>query len=155
MIPISDDNPTRLVPVITWALILACVGVYLWELSLGRQMEAALAVFGFTPASLLAGYQPAAGLGEIPAPVTILTSMFLHGGLLHIGGNMLYLWIFGNNAEDAMGHLRFLLFFLLCGIAAALTLAFIDPGSRVPMIGASGAISGVLAAYVLLFPEPG
>jgi membrane associated rhomboid family serine protease len=79
--------------------------------------------------------------------------MFLHGGFLHIAGNMLYLWIFGNNVEDAMGHVRFLAFYLVCGVAAAFTLAYVDPASRVPMVGASGAISGVLAAYVLLFPR--
>ncbi len=153
MIPIADDNPTRLAPVITWALIIACVGIYLWERSLGHDMEAALVVFGFTPASLRAGYAQIAGIGEVPAGVTIFTSMFLHGSILHVAGNMLYLWIFGNNVEDAMGHLRFLLFYLLCGIAAALTLAYIDPASHIPMVGASGAISGVLAGYVLLFPR--
>jgi membrane associated rhomboid family serine protease len=153
MIPISDDNPTRLTPVITWALIIACVGLYLWERSLGSEMDAALAVFGFTPASLLPGFTPKQGLGQVPAGVTILTSMFLHGSILHVAGNMLYLWIFGNNVEDAMGHVRFLLFYLICGVAAALTLAFMDPASRLPMVGASGAISGVLAAYVLLFPR--
>jgi membrane associated rhomboid family serine protease len=153
MIPISDDNITRLTPVITWALILACIAAYFWEHSLGRQMDAAISVFGFTPASLGAGYVPVAGQGRVPAAVTILTSMFLHAGILHIAGNMLYLWIFGNNVEDAMGHLRFLLFYLLCGIAAALTLAAIDPASHVPLVGASGAISGALAAYVLLFPR--
>lgn len=153
MIPISDDNPARRTPIITWALIAACVAVYVWEHSLGRQMDAALLVFGFTPASLSAGYVPLPGLGQVPAGVTILTSMFLHGSILHIAGNMLYLWIFGNNVEDAMGPLRFLLFYLICGIAAALTLFYIDPASRLPMVGASGAISGVLAAYVLLFPR--
>ncbi len=153
MIPISDDNPTRLTPAVTWTIILACVAIYLWERSLGREMEAALAVFGFTPASLLSGYVPVTNIGQVPAGVTILTSMFLHGGILHVAGNMLYLWIFGNNVEDAMGHVRFLLFYLICGIAAALTLAYIDPASRLPMVGASGAISGVLAAYVLLFPR--
>lgn len=153
MIPISDDNPTRLTPIVTWALILACVGVFLWELSLGREMQAALVVFGFTPASLLSGYAPTAGVGQVPSGVTIVTSMFLHGSILHVAGNMLYLWIFGNNVEDAMGHFRFLAFYFLCGIAAALSLAYIDPTSHLPMVGASGAISGVLAAYVLLFPR--
>jgi membrane associated rhomboid family serine protease len=79
--------------------------------------------------------------------------MFLHGGLLHLGGNMLYLWIFGNNIEDAMGHVKFTLFYLACGVAAALTMAFAEPASQVPMIGASGAISGVLGAYMLLYPR--
>jgi membrane associated rhomboid family serine protease len=153
MIPISDDNPTRLAPVITVGLILACVAVYVWEHSLGREMDAALVVFGFTPAALFEGYSPTPGIGQIPPAVTIFTSMFLHGSILHIAGNMLYLWIFGNNVEDAMGHFRFLLFYLICGVAAALTLAYIDPSSRLPLVGASGAISGVLAAYVLLFPR--
>jgi membrane associated rhomboid family serine protease len=153
MIPISDDNPTRLTPILTWALIGVCVLVYIWERSLGHGMDAALLVFGFTPASLFSGYVPLPDVGEVPAGLTIFTSMFLHGSILHIAGNMLYLWIFGNNVEDAMGHLRYLLFYLICGVAAALTLAYIDPSSRVPMVGASGAISGVLAAYVLLFPR--
>jgi membrane associated rhomboid family serine protease len=153
MIPISDNNPTRLAPLVTLALIIACVGIYLWERSLGRDMEAALAVFGFTPASLFASYGPFPGASMVPASVTIFTAMFLHGGILHVGGNMLYLWIFWNNVEDAMGHARFLIFYLVCEVAAALTLAYIDPGSRVPMVGASGAISGVLAAYMLLFPR--
>jgi membrane associated rhomboid family serine protease len=153
MIPISDDNPTRLTPFVTWTLIALCIGIYLWERTLGRELAAALMVFGFTPASLRTGFVPNAGLGQVSPGVTILTSMFLHGSILHVAGNMLYLWIFGNNVEDAMGHVRFLLFYLICGIAAALTLAAIDPASRVPMIGASGAISGVLAAYVLLFPR--
>lgn len=153
MIPISDDIRPRRTPVVTWGIIVACIGVYIWETSLGRDMDAALAVFGFTPASLLTGYMPAPRLGEVPAGITILTSMFLHGSVLHVAGNMLYLWIFGHNVEDATGHIRFLIFYLLCGIAAALTLAYIDPASRLPMVGASGAISGVLAAYVLLFPR--
>jgi membrane associated rhomboid family serine protease len=153
MIPISDDNPTRLTPIITWALIALCVIVYLWERSLGHEMDAAIVVLGFTPASLF-GYRVMA-LGLVtPTPIeTIFSSMFMHGGILHIAGNMLYLWIFGNNVEDAMGHLRFVFFYLVCGISAALTLAYIDPASRIPMVGASGAISGVLASYVLLFPR--
>jgi membrane associated rhomboid family serine protease len=152
MIPISDDNPARLTPIVTWSLILACVVVYLWEISLGRTMNATLAVLGFTPASFFHGYVPVAG-AVVPAALTILTSLFLHASFLHIAGNMLYLWIFGNNVEDAMGHFRFLLFYIVCGIVAALTLGYIDPASRLPLIGASGAISGVLAAYLLLFPR--
>jgi membrane associated rhomboid family serine protease len=153
MIPISDDNPARLTPVITWALITLCIVAYLWERSLGKAMDPALNVLGFTPASY---FSPQASLSEyvgLPAAATIFTSMFLHGGILHLAGNMLYLWIFGNNVEDAMGHLKFLIFYLVCGACAALTLAYIDPDSHVPMVGASGAISGVLAAYVLLHPR--
>ena len=148
MIPISDDNPTRLAPLATWLIIALCIAAYVWERSLGRDMDAAIAALGFVPASLTQS-----GYVSFPASVTIFSSMFLHGGLLHLAGNMLYLWIFGNNVEDAMGHLRFIAFYLVCGVAAALTLVLIDPGSPVPMIGASGAISGVLAGYVLLFPR--
>lgn len=153
MIPISDDNPARLVPIITWAIIALCAIAYLWERSLGHDMDIAVAVLGFTPVSL-SGHSIAPPGFVSPSPVeTIFASMFLHGSLLHLAGNMLYLWIFGNNVEDAMGHLRFTLFYLVCGVAAALTLAYVDPSSRIPMVGASGAISGVLAAYVLLFPR--
>jgi membrane associated rhomboid family serine protease len=150
MIPISDDNPTKRPAFVTWALIAICILGYVWERSLGSEMNAALNVLGFVPANYF--YEAGAEIG-VPPALTILTSMFLHGGLLHLGGNMLYLWIFGNNVEDAMGHLRYLLFYLLCGIAAALGMAYIDPDSQVPMVGASGAISGVLAAYVLLYPR--
>jgi membrane associated rhomboid family serine protease len=153
MIPISDDNPTRLTPVVTWLVIGLCVVAYLWERSLGREMNAAIFVFGFVPASLMMPASANGDFASVPPLATIFTSMFMHDGILHLAGNMLYLWIFGNNVEDAMGHARFALFYLACGVAAAMTLAVIDPASRLPMVGASGAISGVLAAYVLLFPR--
>jgi membrane associated rhomboid family serine protease len=153
MIPISDDNPARLVPVVTWLIIALCVAVYVWERSLGPDTDATIAALGFVPASLRHAGAASRGFVSFPPVVTIFSSMFVHGGLLHIAGNMLYLWIFGNNVEDAMGHVRFIVFYFVCGVAAALTLALIDPTSRVPMIGASGAISGVLAGYVLLFPR--
>ena len=146
MIPISDDNPARLTPLVTVAIIILCVAAFVWELSLGRQADAAVYAFGFKPVTLLRGET------EI-AVITILTSMFVHGGFLHVGGNMLYLWIFGNNVEDAMGHVKFIVFYLISGVAAALSMAWMDPSSNVPMVGASGAISGVLAAYVLLYPR--
>jgi membrane associated rhomboid family serine protease len=153
MIPISDDNPVRRPAFVTWSIILVCVLAYLWERSLGGDMNAALAVLGFVPVNFF-GTQP---LNEadvtVPPTLTVFTSMFLHGGILHLAGNMLYLWIFGNNVEDALGHFRFFLFYIVCGIAAALTMGAIDATSTVPMIGASGAISGVLAAYVLFFPR--
>ena len=153
MIPISDDNPIRLVPVVTWTIIGLCVLAFVWELSLGRSMEQALQVLGFSPASLSGALVPPPGYLAVPAWATIFISMFLHGGFLHIAGNMLYLWIFGNNVEDAMGHVRFTAFYFICGAAAALAMAAVDPASHVPMVGASGAISGVLAAYVLLYPR--
>lgn len=152
MIPISDDNPSQHPAFATWLIILACVAVYLWERSLGSDMDAALSALGFVPAFFFAGGSVGGDL-VVPPALTVITSMFLHGGLLHLLGNMLYLWIFGNNVEDAMGHSRFLLFYFACGIAAALGMAYIDAASRVPMVGASGAISGVLAAYVLLYPR--
>ncbi|GAA0525683.1 membrane associated rhomboid family serine protease [Rhizomicrobium palustre] len=150
MIPISDDNPTRITPLVTWALILACVGVYLWQLQLqGDAFGDSLVQYGFIPSHLMSPQFEASP----SAMATIFTAMFLHGGFLHLAGNMLYLWIFGNNIEEAMGHVRFLLFYLLAGLAAALTMAFMDPLSIRPMVGASGAISGVLGAYMLLYPR--
>ncbi len=151
MIPISDDNPVRLTPFVTWALILACCAVYLWELSLGDRLDSEIARLAFTPAD----GATATGLPVLAArPLeAIVVSMFLHGGLLHLGGNMLYLWIFGNNVEDAMGHVKFTLFYFACGFVAAFAMAYADPGSTIPMVGASGAISGALAGYVLLYPR--
>jgi membrane associated rhomboid family serine protease len=148
MIPISDDNPSRRPAIVNWAIIALCVAVWLWEFRLGWAMNAQIAKWGFVPASLFAP-----GHAAVAPATAMLTSMFFHGGRLHLGGNMLYLWIFGNNVEDAMGHGRFALFYLLSGTVAALTLTYMNPASRLPMIGASGAISGVLAAYVLLYPR--
>jgi membrane associated rhomboid family serine protease len=153
MIPISDDNPVKITPIVTWAIIALCVMVYLWERQLGHELDHAIDVLGFKPDMLFAHRHRVAGFIAVPAFTAIVISMFLHGSILHIAGNMLYLWIFGNNVEDAMGHFRFILFYLVCGVAAALSLAWMDPGSKLPMIGASGAISGVLAGYVLLFPR--
>jgi membrane associated rhomboid family serine protease len=154
MIPISDENPTRLTPFITWALIAACVAVFFWQLTFNeRESQALIFTLGFIPKNLFHESESFTLYG-IPWPwLTIITSMFLHAGFLHVGGNMLYLWIFGNNVEDAMGHARFLFFYVVCGVAAALSEGGINPDSPVPMLGASGAISGVLAAYVLIYPR--
>jgi len=147
MIPISDENPTTRTPIVNWAIIIACVLVFIWQFSLDeRQSEAVIRSLGFTPSVFFAG----AGSGPW---LTLFTSMFLHGGLMHLGGNMLYLWIFGDNVEDTLGHGRFLLFYLLSGVAAALAQTAVVPGSEIPMVGASGAVSGVLGAYLLLFPH--
>jgi membrane associated rhomboid family serine protease len=147
MIPISDENPTTRVPIVNWAIIIACVVVFIWQFSLDqRQSEAVIRSLGFTPRDFFAG----AGNGPW---LTLITSMFLHGGLMHLGGNMLYLWIFGNNVEDAFGHTRFFVFYFVCGIAAALAQGIAEPGTSIPMVGASGAISGVLGAYVLIYPR--
>jgi membrane associated rhomboid family serine protease len=154
MFPISDDNPRRNVaPAVNSAIIAACVLAYLWQLSLGTQGgERAVLSLGMIPARLFGFGELPPDLVVVPAWTTVLTSMFLHGGLLHLAGNMLYLWIFGDNIEDSMGHGRYAVFYLLCGTAAALTQGFAAPHSEVPMVGASGAISGVLGAYILLHP---
>ncbi|MBI1181623.1 MAG: rhomboid family intramembrane serine protease [Alphaproteobacteria bacterium] len=154
MLPLSDDNPHAGWPVVTWALIAACVIVYLWQATLPAGLgQQAVYALGMVPALLFTDLQLDPSIALVPAWATLITSMFLHGGLLHLGGNMLYMWIFADNVEVALGHVKFLAFYLLCGVAAALTQAFLDTESRIPMIGASGAISGVLGAYFLLFPR--
>ncbi len=153
MFPIHDDNPTRITPYVTYALLSACILVFLWQVSLGDTGQLAAYSFGFIPSVLFAVKSLPAELEILPAWLTIFSSMFLHGGWMHLIGNMLYLWVFGNNVEDAMGHKRFILFYLSCGLLAALTQAVLNPDSEIPMIGASGAISGVLGAYVLLHPH--
>lgn len=153
MIPLRDDNPTTLKPVITVGLIALCTLAFFWQLSLGAHAEAVIQALGVMPATLFGSQRPSPELMQVPAALTIVTSMFLHGGWMHLIGNMLYLWIFGNNVEDAMGHGRFILFYLFCGVAAVLAQALPAPDSTIPMIGASGAISGVLGAYLLLYPH--
>jgi len=152
VIPLRDSNPTERFPLVTVLLIVVNGIVFLYELSLGEKgAQAMLGAFALVPARLASGNLPVPG--TVPVGVTVLTSMFLHGGFLHVIGNMLYLWIFGNNVEDAMGRLRFAVFYLLCGTAAAMGHAFLNLRSTVPMIGASGAVSGVLGAYLLLYPR--
>jgi len=153
MIPLRDDNPTTLKPVITIGLIVLCTLAFFWQLSLGAHAEAVIQALGVMPAALFGNQSLPPELRQVPAALTIVTSMFLHGGWMHLIGNMLYLWIFGNNVEDAMGHGRFVVFYLLCGVAAVLAQALPAPDSTIPMIGASGAISGVLGAYLLLYPR--
>ena len=153
MIPLYDDNPTKIIPIFTWAFMLICILVFLWQLSLGQYGQNAVYALGVIPAVLFDLQKLPAELATIPAWATIFTSMFMHGGWMHLIGNMLYLFIFGNNIEDAMGHTKFILFYLLCGIAAALAQALPDPQSTIPMIGASGAISGVLGGYLMLYPN--
>lgn len=154
MIPLKDDNPSRIVPVVSYVLIGLCVLVFLWQAALGPvRGQAAVYALGVIPAVLLGDAQLPPDIAIVGPWTSVFTSMFLHGGWLHLIGNMLYLWIFGDNVEDSMGHGRFVLFYLLCGVAAVLAQALPDPASQVPMIGASGAISGVLGAYLLLFPH--
>ena len=153
MIPLRDDNPTTIRPLVTVGLIVACILIFLWQSSLGVGQGAAVYALGVIPAVLFGQAQLAPELGWVTPVLTPITSMFLHGGIFHLLGNMLYLWIFGNNIEDAMGHGRFVVFYLLCGIAAVFAQALPDTSSVIPMIGASGAISGVLGAYLLLYPR--
>jgi membrane associated rhomboid family serine protease len=153
MIPLHDDNPTRTIPVITMLVIVACSFIFFWQLSLGPGVQRAIYGLGLIPVVFLNFEQLPIELVMVPSWSTLFTSMFLHGGWMHLIGNMLYLWIFGNNIEDIMGHGRFIIFYLLCGAAAALGQALPNPQSTIPMIGASGAISGVLGAYLLLFPH--
>ena len=147
--PFSDDNPTQNKPYITYFIIGICCIIFLWQFTLPPQLfESAVYNFGVVPASLLGSKE-----GYLPATMTIFTSMFMHGGWMHLIGNMVFLWIFGDNVEDSMGRVKFIVFYLLAGIVAAYTQALIDPSSGIPMIGASGAIAGVLGAYLLLHPK--
>ncbi|MBI1422551.1 MAG: rhomboid family intramembrane serine protease [Gammaproteobacteria bacterium] len=153
MIPIHDDNPTRRVPVVTIALIISCSLVFLWELTTPLPHDRLVYGLGVTPAVLFGVLPQATHYYMVPAWMTIFTSMFMHGGWLHLLGNMLFLWIFGNNVEDRLGHTRYLVFYLLCGVIAVLANALPNIKSTVPMIGASGAIAGILGAYLVLFPR--
>ena len=150
MIPLSDENRTSRPPVVSYALLGAIILAFVWQLQAG---DAAVYAFGLIPARLVHGALLPPQLDWAPAWATVFTSMFLHGGWLHLGGNLLYLWIFGDNVEDALGRGRFVAFYLLCGVAAALVQTVSETTSIVPMIGASGAISGVLGAYLRLFPH--
>ena len=163
MFPIKDENPHFLTPVVTWGLIAANAAVWLLVQGLGTRPAILDSVchLGLIPGELLGN--AAAGsvelgpaypcpLGE-PAWITVVSSMFLHGGWGHLLGNMWFLWIFGNNVEDSMGHLRFLVFYLLCGVAAAAFQVLSAPDSTIPMVGASGAIGGVMGAYIVLYPR--
>ncbi len=153
MFPLRDDNPPSRPPLVSRTFIVICVVVFLWQFSLGAGGERAIYALGAIPAVLLGHAQLPPELVLVSPMTTVFTSMFMHGGWMHLIGNMLYLWIFGDNIEDSMGHGRFAVFYLLCGVAAVLAQALPDPTSTIPMVGASGAISGVLGAYLLLFPH--
>ncbi|MGQ0667306.1 MAG: rhomboid family intramembrane serine protease [Nitrospiraceae bacterium] len=154
MIPLHDDNPTERTPFVTIFFIATCVAVFLYQASLpDLPGETFVFKYGAIPSVVFGLASLPDEMPAIPTGLTLLTSMFLHGGWMHLLGNMLYLWIFGNNIEDVMGHAKFVVFYLVCGTLAALSHALIDPSSQIPMVGASGAISAVLGAYLLLFPR--
>jgi membrane associated rhomboid family serine protease len=158
VLPIKDNVPTRTFPVVTVALIAANIAIWLWEVRSGVNDE--VLRYGYYPCTVEGScVQPASLVPHLPWYEGVFSSMFLHGGWLHVGGNMLFLWIFGNNVEDSLGHLRFFVWYLVAGIAAtaaqtAVTLAFAnDAGASIPNVGASGAIAGVLGAYFVLLPR--
>ena len=166
MFPLRDDNPTLLTPIVTIVLILANIGVWVYVQGMGFDMgvlSASVCRLGAIPAEITGstGGYDGVDLGEGLPPCAfggltygaLATSMFLHGSWLHLIGNMWFLWLFGNNIEDSMGHVRFSVFYLMTGLAAAAAHVFMTPGSPVPMVGASGAISGVMGAYLLLYPR--
>ena len=154
MIPISDEGSrVHRFPIVTISIIALNAFVFLYEMSLGdRSLQLFVLSYGVIPLEITSGRDLAP---TIPWPIwaTLFTSMFMHGGWMHIIGNMLYLWVFGDNIEDALGHGRYLAFYLVCGLAAAGTQILVDASSQVPSIGASGAVAGVLGAYLILYPK--
>lgn len=152
MIPFEDrpEDRQRRTPYVTYALICLNILLFIYELSLGPQLDSFIRTFGATPYAIVTGQTVPPG---IPSYLTLITSQFIHAGLLHIGGNLIFLWVFGDNVEDALGHIPFLFFYLFVGVIAGLSQVLIDPLSQVPGIGASGAIAGVLAGYLLLYPH--
>jgi membrane associated rhomboid family serine protease len=155
VVPLRDDNPVRITPYVTYALIIVNVLVFLYELSLTPpQLEQFFRVWAVVPRDLSLTLEgTAVAASPFPEWLTLISSQFLHGGFLHIAGNMLFLWIFGNNVEECLGHIKFLIFYLSCGILAALTQWLFSQGSTIPSLGASGAIAGVMGAYILRFPK--
>ncbi len=149
MIPFKDDNPTTIFPFVTIGIIVVDTIIFILQMYSPADPRQIVFAYGAIPNYLLTfkTVQP------IHPVLTVFTSMFMHGGLFHLAGNMLYLWIFGNNIEDKLGHWRFILFYLLSGVTAAYAHAITSPSSQIPMIGASGAVSGILGAYILLFPH--
>ena len=154
MIPLKDDNPTSGKPIITYFVIAFCVFIFLVQFTSQSYRSGQLFYsYGLIPSVLMGNNQLPLDLYVIPSWLTIFTSMFMHGGFMHLAGNMLYMWIFADNIEDNLGPFKFLIFYLLSGIGAAMTQVLIDTQSQVPMVGASGAIGGVLGAYLINHPN--
>jgi membrane associated rhomboid family serine protease len=154
LIPLKDDNPTYSKPVITYSILGICVLVFILQISSASYQSGKLFYsYGLIPAVLTGHKQLPAEIAMIAPELTLITSMFMHGGFMHLIGNMLYLWIFADNIEDELGPVKFICFYLLSGIAAALTQVFLNTESTIPMIGASGAIGGVLGAYIVNHPK--
>ena len=154
MIPLKDDNPTSNKPIITYFLIGICILIFLIQISSQSYKTGQLFYsYGLIPSVLMGNKQLPIDLYAVPAYVTIFTSMFMHGGFMHLIGNMLYMWIFADNIEDSLGPKKFIIFYLLSGIGAAMTQVLMDTHSQIPMVGASGAIGGVLGAYLINHPN--
>ena len=153
ILPIKDDNPTRTVPFVTVALVVVNFAIYFYQIFLPEEVVRMIDVtYGVVPAELVRALHQPIGT-SYPVLLTLITSQFLHGSIIHVGGNMLYLWIFGNNIEDILGHVRYLFYYLICGIIAGGIFVLSSPNSTIPTIGASGAISGILGAYLIRFPR--
>lgn len=155
-LPLHDKNPLRIVAFqfVTFSLMLSCVALFLWQSALSdAELTRAIYAWGMVPSVLLGDNLLPAGLQLMPEQFSLLSYAFLHANWSHLLGNMLFLWVFGDNVEDAMGHARFLLFYLLCAIAAGLTHAYMQFDSQIPLVGASGAIAGLLGAYLVLHPR--
>ncbi|MDJ0532413.1 MAG: rhomboid family intramembrane serine protease [Xenococcaceae cyanobacterium MO_207.B15] len=155
MIPLRDENPTQITPIIVYALITINILVFLHQLSLGSEIELRqfFDLYAVIPQELSDSFDGIRSSQSFPEILTLITSQFLHGGFMHIGFNMLFLWTFGNNIEEDLGHFRFLFFYLICGILAGLTHWFFGMESAVPTVGASGAIAGVMGAYIIKYPR--
>jgi membrane associated rhomboid family serine protease len=154
MVPLNDENPTSITPVVTYAFIAANIAIFIYQLSLSApQLENFFHLYAVVPEELTASFQGGTVNQPVPESLTLFTSQFLHGGFTHVGFNMLFLWVFGNNVEDRLGHVKYTIFYLACGALAALSQWFVSPLSEVPSLGASGAIAGVMGAYILRFPN--
>lgn len=154
MFPINDNNPTNTKAYVTYTIVVINILIFIYEISLTPpQLERFFQLYAVIPKELTASFSSITVNQPIPEPLTLITSQFLHGGFAHIFGNMLFLWIFGNNIEDQLGHLKYLIFYLACGVLAGLSQWFFSTQSALPSLGASGAIAGVLGAYVLRFPH--
>jgi membrane associated rhomboid family serine protease len=154
MIPLKDDNPTSGKPIVTYLIISCCILIFLIQLTSQSYKTGQLFYsYGLIPSVLMGNNQLPMDLYAVPAWITIFTSMFMHGGFMHLAGNMLYMWIFADNIEDDLGKNRFLIFYLLAGVGAGMTQVLMDTYSEIPMVGASGAIGGVLGAYLINYPN--
>lgn len=155
MFPFKDENPTELTPLVTVALLIVVVAVWVFVQGMGANLQASVCKFGLIPVELTGRFPQGPEVCTLGGLTwgAVFTSMFTHGGWLHLISNMMFLWVFGNNVEDSMGHVRFVVFYLLCGIAAAAVHVALNSSSALPTVGASGAISGILGAYIVLYPQ--